>query len=117
MTEEKYIDQIQTLTKFIQIYCDNNHLNSKKQKENLKLSYNDINLDEQIEFNLCDKCKDMFFYANQRLQNCKQDPKPKCRMCKNKCYEKEKLKQMAKIMRSSAIALGLSKITKIFKRQ
>lgn len=112
MTNEKFIEQNTTVLKFIQIYCDDKHKNSNKINGVFDLVYHEVNLGK-FYFNLCENCKDLLFYANERLSECKQEPKPKCRFCKTNCYEKDKLKQMAKIMRSSGIKLGLIKIKKI----
>ena len=109
MTNEKFVEQNTTVLKFIQIYCDEKHGNSPKTSGILNLNYQDTNLGE-YKFSLCGECQDLLFYANTRLSECKHEIKPKCRFCKTPCYEKEKWKQMAKIMRSSGMKLGLIKI-------
>ncbi|WP_256365475.1 hypothetical protein [Campylobacter iguaniorum] len=39
-----------------------------------------------------------------------------CRKCPHICYEKSELKFMVKVIRSSGIKLGLSKIKSLFQR-
>jgi len=111
MTFEKFSSEINTLKKFFSIYCNDKHTN--QHKELYKVSY----LDKTIEFNisLCDKCHNLLKYSITRLQECPNNPKPRCRKCPNPCYEKEKFKQMAKMMRYSGMKLGLTKAAKKIK--
>ncbi|NLM99553.1 MAG: hypothetical protein GX170_05965, partial [Campylobacteraceae bacterium] len=44
------------------------------------------------------------------------EEKPSCRKCPNPCYEKDRWKLLAKIMKYSGMKLGLLKIRKMFKR-
>ncbi|BCX79127.1 nitrous oxide-stimulated promoter family protein [Campylobacter sp. 19-13652] len=117
MDSDKFRQEAQTLVKFIQIYCDEKH-NDKKLEKSLDISYKDINL--TLCTRLCSECDDTLKYALKRLQNCPHEPKPKCRKCKNPCYEKSRYKHMAKIMVYSGVRLGLSKLKKaaggIFKK-
>ncbi|CZE48440.1 nitrous oxide-stimulated promoter family protein [Campylobacter geochelonis] len=113
MTDEKFIEQNQTVVKFIQLYCDDKHKNKDKKDGILKLFYNGKNL-TSMPYSLCDECESLLLYANQRLQNCPHEIKPKCRNCPNPCYEKAQWKQMAKIMRTSGMKLGLIKIKRFF---
>jgi len=111
MTFEKFEHEIKTLEKFFPIYCNDKHTN---QHEKLyKIPY----ADKTIEFNisLCDECHELLRYAITRLQECPNDPKPRCRKCPNPCYEKDKFKQMAKMMRYSGMKLGLTKAAKKLK--
>jgi len=111
MTFEKFETEIKTLAKFFPIYCNDKHTN--QYKKTYKIQYSD----KEIEFNvsLCDECHSLLEYAITRLQECPNDPKPRCRKCPNPCYEKDKYKQMAKMMRYSGMKLGLTKAAKKFK--
>ncbi|CUU69450.1 Nitrous oxide-stimulated promoter [Campylobacter hyointestinalis subsp. hyointestinalis] len=53
-------------------------------------------------------------YANERLQNCPHGEKPKCRKCPHICYDKNELKYVVKIMKSSGMKLGLNKLKSFF---
>ncbi len=113
MREEKFKKEVFTLKKFFSIYCQNKHQNQSKIPYLIK--YKDLELN--FEISLCNECKELFEYAIQKLKECPNDPKPRCRKCKKPCYEKEKFKQMAKLMRYSGIKLGLSKITSKFRKK
>ncbi|PSM52569.1 putative nitrous oxide-regulated protein [Campylobacter blaseri] len=113
MTNEKFIEQNSTVVNFIQLYCDSKHKDAKKKNSSIKLIYNGEELKE-LKYNLCSDCENMLKYANERLQNCPHEIKPKCRNCPSPCYEKDKWKMMAKIMRTSGMKFGLIKIKNIF---
>ena len=116
MKEEKFKSEIEILKKFFIIYCKNKHQNQIE--KNYSISYKNLNLDFDIF--LCNECYNLLNYAITKLIECPHDPKPRCRKCPNPCYEKDKYKQMAKIMRFSGMKLGLTKaankIKKLFKK-
>ncbi len=116
MTFEKFESEVKTLEKFFPIYCNDKHTNQIEKEYIVPFD------DKKIEFKitLCEDCHELLRYAINRLQECPNDPKPRCRKCPNPCYEKDKFKQMAKMMRYSGMKLGLTKaakrIKKIFKK-
>lgn len=112
MTEEKFIDDSKTVLKFIQCYCDNEHFKTSKNKNSIKLNYNNKDLHEEIHYGLCEKCAETFHYSYVKLQECVHDDKPSCRKCPRPCYDKAEWKLLAKIMRYSGLRLGISKIRK-----
>jgi len=112
MTEEKFIHDSKTVLKFIQCYCDSEHFKSKKNKDCIKLNYNDKNLNEEIHYDLCEKCEETLNYSYVKLQECPHDEKPSCRKCPRPCYDKTEWKLLAKIMRYSGLRLGILKIRK-----
>ncbi len=112
MTKEKFLKDTKILLEFIELYCKDKHENAKTKK--LELSYRGEDLG-QINFCLCPTCEDNFLYSYQRLQECPHEEKPRCRHCKNTCYEKPRYKTLAQIMRYSGVKTGLSKLAKIFK--
>ncbi|GAB6073897.1 nitrous oxide-stimulated promoter family protein [Nautilia lithotrophica] len=116
MTTEKFKSEVETLNKFFQIYCSEKHTGQFIKEYDI--SYKDLNM--KFNANLCDECHNLLGYAIQRLQECPHDPKPRCRKCENPCYEKDKYKQMAKMMRFAGMKLGLTKaarrIKKLFKK-
>ncbi|NPA11827.1 MAG: nitrous oxide-stimulated promoter family protein [Epsilonproteobacteria bacterium] len=111
MTEEKFKSEVETLKKFFQIYCEDKHQNQKTRE--FHITYKNLELDFSV--NLCDECNNMLNYSISKLQECPNDPKPRCRKCENPCYEKDKYKQMAKMMRHSGMKLGLTKAAKRLK--
>jgi len=110
MTEEKFKSEVETLKKFFEIHCTKKH-------DNLSLSNQSFEyktLHFSIELNLCPECFELINYSFDRLYECPHELKPKCRSCKNPCYEKSKYKEVARIMKFSGIQLGISKIKKFF---
>jgi hypothetical protein len=116
MTEEKFKGEVETLKKFFPIYCNDKH--TGQFLKNYHITYKNLILDFNIV--LCEECHNLLSYAVARLTECPNDPKPRCRKCPNPCYEKDKFKQMAKLMRYSGMKLGLTKaaqkLKNIFKR-
>ena len=66
--------------------------------------------DEELKICLCAECRELFLYAHERLQACPHEEKPRCRVCKNPCYERTYWKKMAKMMRYSGMRLGFLKL-------
>ncbi len=115
MSEEKFRNDAKTVLKFIQVYCDEKHKESEKESKTVELVYKEKNLNEKIYFKLCKNCENTFFYSYKKLQECPHEKKPRCRKCPNPCYERDKWKELARIMRFSGLRLGLIKIKKVFK--
>ena len=90
MTVEKFESEIKTLDKFFSLYCKDKHT-GQYEKEYI-IPYQ--NKTFTIKANLCDNCHALLQYAIIRLQECPNDPKPRCRNCPSPCYEKDKYKQM-----------------------
>lgn len=115
MTNEKFESETNTLKKFYEFYCKNNHTNQKH--NSIKLTYKDKIYN--IELLLCKECINNINYSFERLQECKHEVKPRCRNCPETCYDKIHWKKTAKVMKYSAIRLGLSsikqKVRNIFK--
>jgi len=70
-----------TLTRFIEIYCKQNHHTEK----------------------LCKECADIHDYAEKRLELCPYDPKPKCKDCKTHCYSPIYRDKIRKVMKFSGM--------------
>jgi len=112
MTFEKFESEVITLKKFFSIHCKDKHTNQKI--EDYIVPY----LDNSLEFEvyLCEECHNLLQYAIKKLQECPNDPKPKCRKCPNPCYDKDEYKKMAKIMRYSGMKLGMTKAAQRLKK-
>jgi len=106
MVLEKFESEIETLKKFYELFCIDKHTN--QQKSIVKIEYKDKIFD--LELFLCNECFNAINYSFERLQNCPHEIKPRCRKCPNHCYEKQRWKNIAKVMRYSAIKLSLSKV-------
>ncbi|EHP29647.1 hypothetical protein SMGD1_1123 [Sulfurimonas gotlandica GD1] len=116
MSEEKFIHDSKTVLKFIQCYCDSEHFKVEKKIDSIKLNYNYKDLNEEIHYDLCEKCEETLIYSYIKLQECIHDDKPSCRKCPKPCYDKAEWKTLAKIMRYSGLRLGILKIRKFFSR-
>ena len=116
MTKEKFIHDSQTVLKFIQCYCDNEHEKADKKTDSIALCYKDRDLNEAIYYTLCARCEETFYYSYVKLQECPHDKKPSCRKCPKPCYGKNEWKRIAKIMRYSGLRFGVLRIKKLFRR-
>lgn len=111
MTIEKFQDEIKTLEKFFTKFCEDKHENQFIKEYELNFKDEKIVLDLQ----LCNECQKLINYSFAKLQNCPHEIKPRCRKCANPCYEKQEWKDLSRIMRYSAIMLGITtKLKKIF---
>lgn len=106
MNEEKFISEVTTLEKFFAPYCKSYH-KDQTQKTYL-ISYK--NSEFTIDSSLCKECDELLLYSFERLKECPHEEKPRCRKCKNNCYEKSKFNHLANIMRYSGIFLGFKKM-------
>ena len=114
MTSEKFIYEVNTVTKFIQIYCDGKHTDAPKKDGAVLHDYKDDKGLVQTQFHLCSDCERMLRYAYARLGACPHIEKPRCHHCPHPCYEREMWVNMAKMMKYSGMKLGLTKIKKLF---
>jgi|SRR5574344_100657 hypothetical protein len=106
MTHEKFEIEINTLKKFYELYCKDKHEEQVFRVH--KEQYRDV--DFEIELDLCPECFSAISYSFDRLQGCPHEIKPRCRTCPAPCYEKQKWKEAARVMKYSAIKLSLGKI-------
>ncbi len=106
MTHEKFEIEISTLKKFYELYCKDKHENQTTKIETQNYRDKEFN----IELTLCKECFDAINYSFDRLQGCPHEIKPRCRTCPAPCYEKQKWKEAARVMKYSAIKLSLGKI-------
>ncbi|WP_170018412.1 nitrous oxide-stimulated promoter family protein [Campylobacter sp. RM16190] len=115
MTNEKFIEQVSTLAKFLKTHCNDKHLDEAKKEIGIDLFYKGENLNFMVSTTLCKECEELFRYTHQRLLECSHEIKPSCRKCPHPCYERDRWKQMAKIMRYSGMNLGLIRIKNLFR--
>ena len=106
MTNEKFESEINTLKKFFEIYCKDKHENQKNHTSYVEYKSKFLTL----ELDLCEECYKTINYSFLKLQSCPQEIKPRCRVCPKPCYEKQEWKDIAKVMKYSAIKLSLGKI-------
>lgn len=106
MTSEKFEIEINTLKKFYELYCKDKHEGQFSKIENPVYK----NIVFNINLELCTECFDAINYSFDRLQACPHEIKPRCRTCPAPCYEKQRWKETARVMKYSAIKLSLGKI-------
>ncbi len=107
----KFKQEINTLKKFFEVYCENKDTNQNTIIRTLNFKDNEV----KIELHLCDECLRKIDYSFERLLECPHDIKPRCRTCPTPCYEKQQWKEAAKVMRYSGMKLGLNSINKKIK--
>ena len=110
MQLDKFKSEVETLKKFFELHCLDNHKNQINHCKQLIYNSEQINVDLE----LCKDCIDLIHYSFDRLRECPHDPKPRCRTCPNPCYEKNEWKKVAKLMKYSGIQLGILKIKRFF---
>jgi hypothetical protein len=106
MTNEKFNAEIDTLKKFFETYCKDKHEDQENNTSYIKYNSKIFIL----ELDLCEECNKAINYSFFKLQNCPHEIKPRCRVCPKPCYEKQEWKDIAKVMKYSAIKLSLGKI-------
>lgn len=106
MTNEKFEIEINTLKRFYELYCKDKHENQFSTIETQSYKNTVFNID----LLLCKECLNAINYSFDRLQGCPHEIKPRCRTCPSPCYEKQKWKETARVMKYSAIKLSLGKI-------
>ena len=72
-----------TLRKFVAVFCHEKH--------------------NGAEGNLCEECTDLLRYAEERLDKCPLDPKPKCKDCPVHCYNAEYRGRIREVMKFSGM--------------
>lgn len=108
MDKNKFKSEIDTLIKFFEKHCHDKH-------KNFYLSTYNLNYKKTFyssSTNLCEECHKLISYSFDRVIQCPHEEKPRCRKCIKPCYEKNKWKSVAKLMRYSGMRLGLINIKK-----
>lgn len=82
--EKRIQTDAKILRQFIKIYCKKHHQGGGSG-------------------GTCEECRKLLEYALKRDQNCKLDPKPKCKDCKIHCYKPEMRQKIKEIMKFSGI--------------
>ncbi|MDP7288598.1 MAG: nitrous oxide-stimulated promoter family protein [Phycisphaerae bacterium] len=75
--------QLQTIKKFIEVFCSKKHRTDGSQ--------------------LCDECSELLAYATERLAKCPMDPKPKCKDCTVHCYDQTHRDRIKEVMKFSGM--------------
>lgn len=71
------------MARFVAVFCEKRHGTAKG--------------------NLCEECRSLVAYANERLSRCPHDPKPKCKDCGTHCYGPDYRARMREVMKFSGM--------------
>jgi hypothetical protein len=91
---------IQTLMKFVGIYCRQNH-DGEKTPFSFRLF--DISEIEKEETLLCEGCTRLLTYGLTMRIKCPHHPKPMCKKCETQCYHGEYKSKIREIMKYSGM--------------
>jgi Nitrous oxide-stimulated promoter len=99
---EKERTDIQTLMKFVGIYCRENH-----DGEKLPFSFKLIDLPAltKKEIRLCPDCHRLLTYGLTMRLKCPHTPKPMCKKCETQCYHGDYKAKIREVMKFSGMYL------------
>jgi hypothetical protein len=93
---------IQTLTRFVAIFCRERH---PGEKAPFAFKLFDIKEIEGTEISLCPDCRRLLAYGLTMRLKCPHDPKPMCKKCENQCYHGEYKAKIKEVMKFSGMYL------------
>jgi hypothetical protein len=93
---------IQTLIKFVGIFCGENH-NREKVPFSFKLL--DLKAITKKEIPLCPDCTRLLTYGLTMRLKCRHDPKPMCKKCETQCYHGDYKAKIREVMKFSGMYL------------
>lgn len=88
---------IVVLGRFTQIYCDGTH--GGVSREPLESSAVDAGVYRDRVPVVCEGCRELLAYAEQRRVRCTKDPKPACKDCDSHCYRPAMRQKVRDVMR------------------
>lgn len=91
---------IQTLMKFVEIYCREKH-DGERSVFSFKLF--DLKEIAKKEISLCPDCRRILTYGLMMRLRCPHDPKPICKKCETQCYHGEYKSKIRKVMKFSGM--------------
>ena len=97
---DKEKTDIQTLMKFMRIFCYENHNGGKVPFSSQLLDLKKITKKEIL---LCPDCSRLLAYALTMRLKCPRDPKPMCKKCEPQCYHGEYKAKIRKVMKFSGM--------------
>jgi len=83
MDQKSIHRELKVLNRFIAVYCQQHHQTDGDA--------------------VCKDCRDLMQYAQQRLEKCPYDPKPKCKDCRTHCYKPDYREKIRAVMRFSGM--------------
>jgi len=97
---EKERKDIQTLMKFMGIYCRENHDGKRA-----PFVFKKVNITEfdKKEISLCPDCSRLLTYGLTMRLKCPHDPKPMCKKCETQCYHGDYKTKIREVMKFSGM--------------
>ncbi len=92
---------IEVLSDFIGIYCENLHGDRDRNRIAGKGALGDYL--NPLEAVLCEECGRLLRYAASRRIICPMDPKPSCKKCPSHCYKADCRRRIREVMRFSGL--------------
>jgi hypothetical protein len=101
--ESRIQRDIETVSQFIRIYCDNNHRHQDKSP--VRASGKIHNYLNGSSLRLCRDCKKLLLYSASKRIICPYNPKPSCKKCTTHCYSDQFRDAIREVMRFSGLFL------------
>lgn len=101
--ETKVKSDINTLAKFVYIFCRENH----SDRDKVPFFYKGKGAKELSlpEIHLCEDCFKLLNHGIVKRSMCPMDPKPMCKKCPNHCYHPVYREKVREVMKFSGIYL------------
>jgi len=99
---KKEKEDIRTLTKFVSVFCRENHDGVKTPFSFKRFDIKEI---EKKEISLCHDCTRLLTYGLTMRMKCPHDPKPMCKKCETQCYHGEYKAKIREVMKFSGVYL------------
>ena len=93
---------IKTLTRFVAVFCREQHHGEKAPFAFKLLDVKEI---DRTEISLCPDCLRLLTYGLTMRLKCPHDPKPMCKKCENPCYHGEYKAKIKEVMKFSGMVL------------
>lgn len=101
--DNKIKSDIETVGRFIDIYCTHNH--ESKEKKEINASGVVGEYIKNMHLMVCSDCKKLLLHSSGKRISCPYDPKPSCKKCETHCYGKGYRKKIKEVMKFSGIHL------------
>ncbi len=97
---------LETLARFINIYCTHRHASADKTETTLKT--HDVEAIAGGPITLCSGCQKLLAHAFVKRTVCPMHPKPACKHCPSHCYHPKYRQQIQEVMQYSGRRLIFS---------
>jgi len=101
----KLINDLKTLAKFIEVYCDGHH--DDADRESVKLKTHNLKELTDKQPRLCPDCQKLLAHALVKRTICPMDPKPQCKHCPNHCYRPNYRQKIQEVMKYAGRKLAM----------